>query len=214
MFPELTDDFGAIRQRIEAWSKARLLEVPAYEAQNEFLGARRQLRLSFLSRALLRAAYALYHRFELSACGQHSTTARLTQTAASPAPFGQAKGAPPLGVKRAAAVLCGAAAFELLADWGLSKEFSLAIFELIGVATAVLGFIILIYAVRRIDFIERAGSSFSEHDSTRAEWDSAICIAAAILLILPGVGCDLAATMLLLPPVRRLIFEYRAKVAL
>jgi UPF0716 family protein affecting phage T7 exclusion len=207
-FSELVDDFASARQRIEAWSEVRLVATPSLDYQNEFTGERRDVRLSFLSRTLLRAAQALYNKFDLAAHAQRSTQpipAPLHDAAQSAALSGQKTRSLSLWAKPQTAILFAGAILELPIDWSFSQKFGLHALELTDAATLVFGLIILVNAVRRLDFIERAGSRLSEYESLTAEWDAAVSITSGILLILPGVGCDVVGMMLLLPPIRHFL---------
>ena len=113
-----------------------------------------------------------------------------------------------------ALLLCGWLALNLLVDWGFSKEAGLATVGAVDIGTAVLGSIILGMTVRGLEHIRRNGVALSELEGRRTECDSAVCIAAALLLILPGVGSDVAGVLLLLTPIRQFLSTRLASATL
>jgi UPF0716 family protein affecting phage T7 exclusion len=205
MFPELTGDFPMARRRIEAWSDARLVETPNLCHRNEFRGERCDIRLSYLSRALLKSARTLHDRFARAA---------EIQRFRGVAPPAMCDATPMLLVSNvvgrllsiggmvATIVLCIGVVLDIVLDRFCSKHFGTTTFDLINLATAAFGFVLLGWAMRWLDYSERAVNLLSEEQGLRIEADSLICMAAAILLILPGLGCDVAGMAVLLPPLR------------
>jgi hypothetical protein len=205
MFPELTGDFPSVRRRVEALSQVPLLEAPTPGHRNEFVGERRRLRLCFLSRWLLKAARLQYHKFDLASRAQREGSPMITplsKTAQALALCRKAVRRHSSWVKPGIVLLCTFVVGEPLVDWLCIQELGLDGFGLAVILGAVFGLIVLVNAVRRLDYIERVVNISSDYETLRAELDSAVCIIAAILFILPGVGGDLAGIVLLVPPTR------------
>ncbi|HWA81766.1 MAG TPA: FxsA family protein, partial [Acetobacteraceae bacterium] len=208
MFPELVRDYDAVRQRTEACSGVRMLERPTFDDRNEFVGERPPLRLSWISRVLAKIALKQYRQFASVAHAQCDTQARPMLPHTSP-PLGKPHGAMArwraMWLRPQNALLCGFVLFEMLVDWCCSQDFGLADLALADIACAIFGFVILVVALRRLDYVERAGNLLSSQEARRADWDAAICIVAAMVVILPGMGGDIAGIMLLLPPIRHFL---------
>jgi hypothetical protein len=215
MFPELVSDYDMVRRRIEACSGVRMFEMPTFDDRNEFVGERPPLRLSLVSRVLAKIAFKQYRQFASAARAQCDTRSRpaLPQNSAPLVePHGATASWRALWLRPQNALLCGFVLFEMLVDWSFSRDFRFADLALADILCAIFGFVVLVGAVRRLDYVERAGNLLSSQEARRADWDAAICIVAAIIVILPGMGGDVAGIMLLLPPIRHRLVAKLARV--
>ncbi len=202
MFPELARDFASVRRRVEAWSGVRLVDTPSHADRNEFLGERPQLRLCFLSRVLLKAARTRYRKFDLVARAQRGA-GLASRPPEGTAPLGRTSRRPAAWARWGISLLCGVAAAVLLIDWLCSRKIGFRDFGLIDIVGALIGGVVLVRAVRRLDYIERVVTIASDRETREAEWDSVVCCVAAMLCILGGVGGGVIGAALLLPWVRR-----------
>jgi len=215
MFPELVSDYHTVRRRIEACSGVRMLEIPTFDDRNEFVGERPPLRLSLISRVLAKIALKQYRQFARVARAQCDTISR-PAVPRKPAPLVEPHGATAswraMWLRPQTALVCGFVLFEILVDWCCSRDIAFVDLALIDLVCAIFGFVILVEAVRRLDYVERAGILLSSQEAHRADWDAVICIVAAIIVILPGLGGDIAGIMLLLSPIRQMLVTKLARV--
>jgi UPF0716 family protein affecting phage T7 exclusion len=208
MFPELVSDYDSVRRRVETLSGVKMFETPTFEDRNEIYGERPPLRLSVISRALLKVAHAQYRSFASVARARHSTklrpvlrdgTTRVGEQCCAVTAWRS------LWWKPQSVALCGFILYEVLVDSFFSREIGFADLELATVVGAIFGFAVLVRSVRRLDHVERAGNTLSAQEAQRVDLDAVVCIIAAVLIILPGVGGDVVGMTLLLPPIRHML---------
>lgn len=216
MFPELVGDYASVRQRVEACSEVRMRETPIYEGRNEFVGERPSLRLCIASRLLMKLARVQYLRFARAARAQRRAISRPLlpgKVAPSPGLFGSAFRRNSLWLQPQSVLLCAFVLFEILVDWLCSHEIGFGGLGLVDIAGAMFGFVVLVKAVRRLDYVERAGPRLSAGEALEIDCDASVCTVAAILFILPGVGGDVAGAILLMPPIRYMLAAKLAAAA-